>query len=63
MNARRLARIWKEGKRWHWSLILAGPGDASHARVYQGTASSWRYALIDFQWADFLHGKELDNRV
>lgn len=63
MTTHRLARIWKQGQRWHWYLLLAGPGDASHAHVYQGDEPTFRLAVASFKWADFYHGKELDNRV
>lgn len=61
MTTHRLARIYKLGTRWHWTLILAGPGDASHAHVYQGHEATWALALATFKFVDFIHGAELDN--
>ncbi len=55
MTTHRLAKIWKEKGRWHWYLILAGPGDASHARVYQGDEYSWRLAVESLKWSELLH--------
>jgi hypothetical protein len=63
VTTHRLARIWKQGRRWHWSLVVCYHSDAPHAHIYQGDAPSWREALADFKFADFVHGAELDNRV
>jgi len=52
MTTHRLARIWKEGARWHWYLLIAGPGDASHARVWQGDEPTWNLARLAFLRAD-----------
>ncbi len=55
MTTHRLARIYKMGNRWHWTLILAGPGEASHARVYQGDEYSWRLAFESLKWSELLN--------
>jgi hypothetical protein len=59
MTTHRLARVWKENKRWHWYLILAGPGDASHARVWQGDEPTWKLAMASIAWYDFLRSQRL----
>ena len=63
MTTHRLARIWKEERRWHWYLIIAPVGDANGAHVYQGDEPTWSLAKAMFQLADFQHGRELDNRA
>ncbi len=63
MDTHRLARIWKEGSWWHWSLVIAVPGDASHARVWQGRAPTWRLAFLDFRLVDTAYGQVLDSRT
>ncbi len=62
MTTHRLARIWKQGKRWHWYLIIGPVGDANGAHVYQGDEPTWGLAWAEFQFADFQHGHELDLR-
>lgn len=60
MTTHRLARIWKEGSRWHWYLIIAGPGEASHARVWQGDEPTWGLAWAMFEFADIFWNLGLD---
>lgn len=63
MTTHRLARIWKQGKRWHWYLLIGPVGQANGAHVYQGDEATWRLAFNSFRFYDFLHGHELDNRL
>lgn len=52
MTAHRLARIWKEGNRWHWYLVVSIGGDSGWARVWQGDEPTYGLAKESFLLTD-----------
>lgn len=52
MTTHRLARIWKEGNRWHWYLVVGLPGHDAYARVWQGDEPTFALAKESFILTD-----------